>query len=489
MTGERPSTPQFATHLNESDALLWSIERDPHLRTTIVAISILDESPDWQHLHSRMEGACHIVPRLRQKVMEAPLRVGRPRWQFDEDFDIDYHLRRVVAPAPGDLQAVLDLAAPIAMAAFDRDRPLWEFTLVEGLEDGQAALIQKVHHAFTDGVGGIKLAQLLLDDRRHPAVVPEPGDSGDEHPVSQMTSALESMSADIRTAARFTVRGAKAVPGLAAALLSRPTDVVGSGIRGVQSIGKLLAPVTRPMSPVMTARSLSRRLGAFDVPFEAMHAAAHAADSTVNDAFLASVTGGLRRYHVLHGKPTHELRVTMPINLRRSDDGLGNNRFVPARLPIPIDEPDPSERMRQLGVLAKSWRKEPALPLTEVIAGALNRLPVQATTSIFGSMLKAIDFVATNVPGIPQRAYLAGAEVLREYAFAPPSGAALSIALLSHRDRCCVGVNIDTAAVPDPDQMMSCLRDGFDEVLAVGEAATPPPVRTTARATRKAVRS
>jgi WS/DGAT/MGAT family acyltransferase len=377
----------------------------------------------------------------------------------------------MVVPAPGDLQALLDLAAPIAMAAFDKDRPLWEFTLVEGLEDGQAALIQKVHHAFTDGVGGIKLAQLVLDERRHPAVMPVHENATDDAAVSPLTSAIESMAHDVRAAGRLTLRSARSLPGLTTAMMTHPTEMVGAGIRGVKSIGKLLAPVTTPLSPVMTGRSLSRRLGAFDVPFEAMHGAAHAADSTVNDAFLASVTGGLRRYHRFHDHAPEALRVTMPINLRSTGDGLGNNKFVPARLAIPINEPDPVERMHQLGALARSWRKEPALPLTEVIAGALNRLPVQATTSIFGSMLKAIDFVATNVPGIPRRAYLAGAEVVREYAFAPPSGAAFSIALLSHHDQCCIGVNMDSAAVPDPEELMRCLREGFDEVVAVGEQA------------------
>ena len=86
---------------------------------------MLDRSPDWQRLRDLMDEACHRVPRLRQKVVATPMRLGPPRWQFDEQFDLDFHLRRVVAPAPGDLRALFDLAGPIAMAAFDKDRPLW----------------------------------------------------------------------------------------------------------------------------------------------------------------------------------------------------------------------------------------------------------------------------------------------------------------------------------------------------------------------------
>jgi diacylglycerol O-acyltransferase / wax synthase len=151
--------------------------------------------------------------------------------------------------------------------------------------------------------------------------------------------------------------------------------------------------------------------------------------------------------------------------LRRANDPDGSNRFTPARFALPIDEPDGPQRMRIIGALAKSWQHEPALARSGSIASVLNWLPVVAITSIFGSLLKAIDFVATNVPGLDHRTYLAGAEVLRQYAFAPTAGSAMSVSLLSHRDQCCIGINTDTAAVPDGDVLVECLRAGFDEVV------------------------
>ncbi len=218
----------------------------------------------------------------------------------------------------------------------------------------------------------------------------------------------------------------------------------------------------------MTERGLSRRFDSFDVPIEELMAAAHAADSSLNDAFLAGVAGGMRLYHERHATPVDELRVTMPINMRRAGDPPGSNRFSPARFTLPVGTVDARDRMRQLGLLARGWRKEPSLPLTDVIAGALIRLPAVAATSILGSMLKAIDFVATNVPGPRDRTYLAGAEVVREYAFAPASGAAFSVALMSHVDHCCIGINADTSAVPDPEILTACVVEGFAEVLAIG---------------------
>ena len=462
----------FASHFNGSDALLWNIEKDPCLRTTIVAVSLLDRSPDWDRLVERVIDAVARLPRLRQRVVAVPALMGVPRWQDDDDFDITFHLRRVVAPAPADLRAVLDLAGPIAMAAFDKDRPLWEFTLVEGLTAGRAAFIQKVHHSFTDGVGAVRLAKLLLDPRRRatsrqgrPTAVHVPA------PSSVWAEATESLADDLRAAFVTPTRIARALPRLAAEAAIDPVAAMRSAMRSVRSAGRLLAPASAPLSPTMTGRGLSRRLETFDVPLADLLAAAHAAGSSLNDAFLAGVAGGMRLYHERHAAPVELLRVAMPVNLRRDEDDLGNNRFTPVRFELPVAAVDAADRMRQIGELARKWRREPALPFTDVIAGILDRLPVGATTALFGAMLKGVDFVATNVPGLPGRSFLAGAEVIREYAFAPPSGAAFSVALLSHGDTCCIGINVDRAAVPDIEVLVDCVVAGFAEVLGVRGAA------------------
>ena len=461
-------TAHFSNRMNASDALLWTIERDPCLRSTIVAISMLDRSPDWKRLNSRVAETCEILPRLRQRAVAAPFRLGPPRWARDEYFDLDYHLRRTVAPEPGDDRSVLDIAGHMAMTAFDKDRPLWEFMLVEGLSEGRAALIQKVHHSMTDGVGGVKLAKLLLDEKRNPAARATHNTNGGPPHIGGLASVSQWFAGDIRTVAAASMRGAQALPGVAAKMATTPGEPAVTIARNLRSIGKLLAPVTQPLSPIMTQRGLSRRLDTIDISLDELLAAAHRADSSLNDAFLAGIAGGMRIYHERHDSPVTALRVTMPINLRRSGDPSGSNRFSPARFTLPVGTIDAAERMRELGELARNWRKEPSLPLTDVIAGTLNSLPASATTTIFGSMLKAIDFVATNVPGLKNRAYLAGAEVVRQYAFAPPSGSAFSVALMSHVGQCCVGINADTAAVPDADELTDCMRAGFDEVLAVG---------------------
>ena len=130
---------------------------------------------------ARIERGSWLIPRMRQRVATPLLRMGPPHWSGDPHFDLMYHLRRVRVCEPTD-DAVLDLARTAAMAGFDRSRPLWEYTLVEGLEDGRAAMVMKVHHSMTDGVGGMKLLLMLFDFEREP-VDPGPLDGVEAIPV------------------------------------------------------------------------------------------------------------------------------------------------------------------------------------------------------------------------------------------------------------------------------------------------------------------
>src|SRR5581483_10689063 len=169
-----PDDLRFEHRMSDMDALMWSIEKDPLLRSTITAVAVVDRSPDRDRLMDKLERGTHLIPRLRQRAMSAPFSVAPPAWVPDPNFDLRYHVRFVRATDDGSLRSLLDLATPIAMQGFDRARPLWEFTIVEGLADGRAALIQKVHHSVTDGVGGMKLALMLLDLERDPAPPTEP---------------------------------------------------------------------------------------------------------------------------------------------------------------------------------------------------------------------------------------------------------------------------------------------------------------------------
>ncbi len=464
---------RFAQHMSDEDALMWNIEKDPVLRSTIVAVALFDSVPDWERLRRRIERTTHFIPRLRQRVVSPPFRVAPPRWMAEPAFDLDFHLRRTRLAGPATMRTLLDALQPIATAGFDRARPLWEFTLFEGLAgpDGeQAAFAMKVHHSVTDGVGGMELLAHFVDFTA----------DASERPDHELPAVLAPSNARMLDVLRYSVdHTRRRVQGIAQRLpmtVARAaghsvTDPIGTAaqvVRTGRSIARTLAPATSPMSHVMLGRGLGRRLEVFDVPLDDLKRVAKATEASLNDVFVAAVVGGARRYHERHGSAPVELRMTLPINLRQGDDDAGGNRFAPARFPVPTAIDDPRARIAALGALVKEWRAEPALQMTSTLAGILNRLPTSTTTALFGGMLKCCDFVTSNIPGAPVPVYVGGAKVERLYAFAPPAGAAFNVALISHCDTCCIGVVIDTEAVPDPYVLLACLHDGFDEVLALG---------------------
>lgn len=460
---------RYEARMSDSDALMWTIEKDPLLRSTITAVSLLDGPIDPERFRDKIDRASRVIPRLRQRVVGNPYSLAPPRWEIDPNFDIGYHLRTVSVGGEGSDQQLLDLAQWMAMQGFDRARPLWEVYIVNGMADGRTALIQKLHHAIADGVGSVQIALTLFD------LEPETADDGPppDAPGGHVLGALERLTDGVVYLGRRRLgtlqRSVGAVRGGIREALASPADAARRLTETVGSVGRLLAPATHPMSPVMADRSLSVRFGTLVRPLDDLRAAAKAADGKLNDAFVAAVAGGLQRYHHEQDAPVEALRMTMPINVRTaSTQGLAGNQFVPARFAVPMTIDDPIERMTAIRALVAHQRGEPALALSEPLAGVLNRLPTSVTTGVFGGMLRGVDFVTSNVPGTPVPLYAAGAKILHQFPFGPLSGSGANITLLSWLDQVCIGVNVDPAAVSDPALFMECLDAGFDEVIAVG---------------------
>lgn len=453
------------TVLREADAFTLRMEGDPLLRSTIVAVALLDRTPDWDVLVHRIDRATRMAPGFRSILAEPPLRLGSLRWVPDVDFDLDWHLRRVAAPAPHTLDTVVELARTVGMTAFDPARALWEFTLVEGLTEGRAALVMKVHHALTDGIGGIQLAQHVVDFQRVPADLGPLPPAPPARPVSGARLAAEAVADNVTRSVGLLTDRVRRLPGDLVGLARDPLGQLRHGLDFTGSVRRMTEPVTRTLSPVMTDRRLVWRYEPFDVPFAELRAAGKAAGGTVNDAFLAAVAGGLARYHDVHGHPVEHLRVTMPVSLRTSDDPAGGNRITLARIVLPVGLKDPAERIRAIDELSRSWRREPAIPYSNVIAGALNLLP----RSFTGGMLKHVDFLASDVPGFPERVFVGGAEVMGFYPFGPTIGAGANVTLMSYAGTCNIGVTTDAAAVRLADQFSEALVAGFEEVLSLGD--------------------
>ena len=217
----------------------------------------------------------------------------------------------------------------------------------------------------------------------------------------------------------------------------------------------------------MRARGLRRRLLVLEVSLDDLKAASKAAGGSVNDGFLAAVCGGLRRYHEQLGSPVASVPMAIPISLRKEGDPAGGNRWTGARLAPPVDEPDPAERIRRIRDHMLQARQEPALDALNLLAPVAVWLPDWLLSSAFGGAAVP-DLQVSNVPGSPVPLYLAGAKVMKLFPFGPVPGPAAMITVHSYVGTCYVGINLDLAAITEPDIFRTCLQEGVDEVLALG---------------------
>ena len=457
---------RFESRMSDSDQLMWTIEHDPLLRSTITSVAVLDQPPDASVLPQKIDRATRTIPRLRQRVVGNPLSVAPPRWEVDPNFDLAFHLRWINAAGDGTLRNLFDICEPIAMQGFDRARPLWEFTVVEGLEDGRAALVMKVHHAITDGVGGVKLMLETFDLEAKPDDTGEMPEAPEPRVLNQAQRFLDALNHERRRGLGVASRAAATMADAATGFMADPVGAGMHVLESAQSVGRMLRPATTPLSSIMTGRSLSVHFETMAVPLADTKAAGRKAGGKLNDAFVAAVAGGWMRYHERHGQPVPSLRMSMPISLRTEEtkDDAGN-QFAPARFDVPLTIHNPVARMKAIHALVDEARAEPALALTNPLANVLNRLPKEVTTGLFGAMLKGVDFITSNVPGAPFPLYLGGARVHSQFAFGPMAGAAANATLLSYVDELNIGFNTDPAAIGDPEVLMECMHEGFDEVL------------------------
>ena len=451
--------------MRNSDAFTWAMESDPRLRSTVVTVILLDRSPDWEEVRNRFSLISQKVPMTRQRVVPSP-SPAPPRWEYAPDFDLDFHMRRVTATAPGTFDKVLEMARVAAMEDFDRARPLWEATFIDGLENDGAAMVLKFHHALTDGVGGIQIGMILFDLSEVPEKHGPTAELPEVPPPPWLRGYRDTARYDAQLVGNAVMGTLKSAPKLISNGIRRPVLTVSSAVEMAASVYRTVRPVNRTGSPLMTKRSLIRRLGVLEVPFPELRAAAHRCGGALNDAFVAGVAGGLRRYHEKHGVAVGDLHLTMPISLREEGDEMGGNRITLMRFDVPVGEPDPAQRIRQIHERTGKVRDEKSLPYTQWIAGALNMMP----RWYIGSILRHVDFLCSDVPGIPIPVFLGGARVVTEYGFGPTIGAAVNVTLLTYVDICALGIDVDTGAIPDYDVFFESLVAGFDEVLALASA-------------------
>jgi diacylglycerol O-acyltransferase len=477
------------------EALLWALGADdPTLRCMMSAIAVLDRTPGVELLASRVERLTRVAPRLRCRVVEGPVAVSTPRWVPDPDFDLAAHLRCVRAPRaarrarpqgwrppPGGrsregspagsaLAAALALAQPFVSDAIDRARPPWQLMLVEDLPGGAAALVMKLHHSLADGTGALGLAAALFASEPGAELGPLPI-ATPPAPAGPLDAVLDDLAVRTRRSGRLLRGALSAIGGDLEALLAGSAEAAARRVELARSVASLARPAPTPRSPVLTGRSARHRLASLAVGVEDLRCAGRCAGGTINDAFLAGVLAGLRRYHEAHASRPAALRVAVPVSTRGVESAsMSGNAVVPVRIDAPLQQLDPGERIRAVHRLVSGARREPALVLLEPLAATTQLAPLRAAVA---ASMAGVDLVASNLVGPETPLYLGDAEVQALVPFGPRAGAALNVTVLSYRGVMGFGLDIDPAAAPDSSDLVDAVAAGLAEVTG-GPAAGAP---------------
>jgi diacylglycerol O-acyltransferase / wax synthase len=454
--------------LSTLDAEFLHLEDDvTHLH--IAGVSVFEgPSPGLDGMMRLLDSKVHLIPRYRQRVRTVPLELGRPVWVDDPHFNLAYHVRHTALPAPGGDEELCHLMGRLMSQRLDRDRPLWEAWVVEGLADERWALISKVHHCMVDGVSGVDLLSVLLDTERE-SELPEPPTWTPDPEPSEVAKVLDAWSGLARGAADMAARTASG--------LRDPISTIRAAARtsvGLTQIGRHLGS-TPPLSIEGTIGP-HRRWAFSSVSLDDVRAIRRAHPGTVNDVVLAAVTGGYRELLLHRGEDPERaiVRTLVPVSVR-TDDGKGvlDNRVSAILYELPVGVNDPVVRLsvvhRQMADLKESAMAEAGEAVTTL--GDLAPPMVVGFVSRFASRLmhrlpqRSVNTVTTNVPGPQFPLYCLGREMVAHLPFVPiAEGVRFGTAILSYNGQLAFGVTGDYDTAPDVSLLADSIAEGIDEL-------------------------
>ena len=464
--------------LEPLDALFVEAEdEDENTSMAIASIAVLEgPAPSQKEVLALVQSRLPLVPRYRQKLRTVPFRLGRPVWVDDPDFDLSYHIRRTALPEPGGDQQLAALMARVMSHRLDRDHPLWEYWVVEGLARDRWALISKVHHCMVDGIGGADLYRLLTEVSAEPEQ--PPADLADKE-VAQPPSAVALVTHAAVDMARLPLRQAR--------VLSGAVVDPGGAIRQAAVVARALARLSPSVRPAV-ASSLSGNIGK-----ERRYAWARASlddvktikrefGGTVNDVVLAAISSGFRALLVERGEPLepHEVPSLVPVSVRAQDDegGFGNQvSATVADLPVQID--DPVERLTAVRTELDSLKASNEAIIGQALA-ALGRYSPYLLASwlargAFALPQREIVTVTTNVPGPREPLYWMGRRLEEIIPYVPiASTVRTGIAIFSYDGNIVFGITADYAANPDVDVLARGIEHGVSELLLAAERHAAP---------------
>ena len=453
--------------LSSLDSLFLELEdRTTHMHVGAVAV-FEGKAPPYRDFLQLIEARLDQVPRYRQRVQFVPFKQGRPVWIDESQFDLEYHVRHTALPAPGGGEELKRLAGRLFSQALDRDKPLWELWLVEGLGNDRFAVISKTHHCMLDGISGVDLATVLMDTEpstEAPAPPaewkPRPAPKASQllatslkeqitNPIQVVREALQSNN-DARKLLREIVGGVKPLLGLA-----------GLGLAPASALNRTIGP--------------HRRFEMFDMPLPEIRKIRHALRGTVNDVILSVIAGALRRWLEARGESLGpDLRALVPVSMRGAHDrNTFGNQVSAVFCPLPVGEANPVERLRKVREAMKGIKEGGQAVAAAALASLGDFAPptLLAQAARLQAVTRFFNLVITNVPGPQFPLYLLGRQLRGCYPQVPLAAQqSIGVALLSYHGNVCVGLLADLD-VRDVDALGGAMRAALIELLDCVQAA------------------
>jgi diacylglycerol O-acyltransferase len=446
---------------------------DAHQPMHVGSVLVFEGSMNFQSFRATMASRVHLVPRLRQRLAMVPFGIGKPYWVEDPAFHLDQHLQHVALPSPGSWKELRGLAARIFSVPLDRSRPLWEMTLVEGLDHipqvppGSVALINKVHHAAIDGVSGADMMGVLLDLTKEPVAVHAPP----PRTVAPMPNELEVLS---HTARKIMGKPSeiKRVAGEISDALRAAAKVRDKGVEAPP------VPMTAPPTSINRTITGQRIWNTALLDLDRVKAIRKTAGCTLNDVVVAICAGALRRY--LDEKkelPEKPLIAMIPVSTRGADErGKMGNKVSAMFLDIATDVADPVERLNVIKAHTQGGKAFEKAGATRAFVDLWDFVPFGLANRVLRLYSRfrvsemhnpVFNVVITNVPGPQLDMYMAGHKLLATMGMAPlVDGMGLLITVLSYNGVLSISPTSSPAVMPDLDVFTRNLREAANELEA-----------------------
>ena len=457
----------YGDRLSALDTSFLHLE-DANAHMHVASIAVFDgEPPPYEELLQSIEQRLHLVPRYRQRLVTVPLGQGRPKWIDDPRLNIRYHVRTTALPEPGSEEQLKLLAGRVFSQRLDRDKPLWEMWLAEGLSGNRFALLSKAHHALVDGISGVDILTVMFDSSPEPAAPPDPGERWLPAPLPSGAQLLAEALLERATVPGEAVRTARAV-------LRAPRRALGSLRDAASGLGALAGPGLRPApaTPYNQQIGSHRRFTWVRTELEDIKRTKNELGGTVNDVVLASVAGGLGHHLRRRGENTNglELRAMVPVSVRTDlEHGALGNRVAAMMVQLPVWCQEPVGRLElikeRMGTLKAGGQAVGAEVLTKIGGFAPPTIMGQAARLM--ARQRVFNVVVTNVPGPQFPLYLAGREMIDPIPMVPLArNQGLGIALMSYNGRVNFGLVGDYELLWDLDELAEDLRVSLAELAA-----------------------